>query len=777
MNQNTYAQSILSAVQQQPIGLPAVPFDETKRNNAGRAMTHLLCHRLSANSAPPKHLHHTTYEWQGGVVTIRNARVVDHHWSSIGPSTLDELHKQSEEMPVAYVLTYWALDQAILHVWVLPEELAYPSLSQLTVGKKTGDRTVEVFPGEHHIVGCENSPDLEPFYANVPLTLDEVSKLTEGVKLDEAIKHTAGAKAGAAEGSGPLVEDADEDEEYPVSRYTSSTIAYLKELPEHVEDGEWHERNKKRYEQVLRDPTRELVEQIRTQYIQQLSPEVAGGKRQLSILKKNDYGKGGYYDHYWFAFYDPNAGSKTKSVQLFFVMRGNESVWHYGFAMGNYCGAYLERFHAALGGSVDAVAEYFQQAPKDTIVSVGTEDGEKLSSSEFAGRLKAGGLDSITPLDAAADIEVYQEYPLDSLLNHVDGLVEEVGNFFVWAWPLFQAAITGNWQASPKGEKETGKTVEVGEVDEEAPATLEELCEVTSLPHGFLQDLQEALIAKQQVVLVGPPGTSKTFIAQQFARYFVRQRPGQMQGVCHTLYMHANWSYEDFFEGVKPVTKDGVLLFESKRGFFLEWVTDDLKGYNPSARHVLVLDEINRCDTAAVLGELLQLLEYRGTTVKLLSSRQFVFPKRLYIIGTMNSADRSIGRLDLALRRRFLWLDLYPQPDTLRRWLERPGNNPVGFDAATLEECNHRLADRGIPREQHIGHALFMAQQRESEDDLPHDLPLTEKQLKRIVKFSIIPYLQELLVSQLGQVDHELCDFVQGTLFHCLATPGTSVPP
>jgi 5-methylcytosine-specific restriction protein B len=143
----------------------------------------------------------------------------------------------------------------------------------------------------------------------------------------------------------------------------------------------------------------------------------------------------------------------------------------------------------------------------------------------------------------------------------------------------------------------------------------------------------------------------------------------------------------------------------------------------------------------------------------------------------MNSADRSIGRLDLALRRRFLWLDLYPQPDTLRRWLERPGNNPVGFDAATLEECNHRLADRGIPREQHIGHALFMAQQRESEDDLPHDLPLTEKQLKRIVKFSIIPYLQELLVSQLGQVDHELCDFVQGTLFHCLATPGTSVPP
>ena len=118
MNQNTYAQSILSALQQQPLGLPAFLFDETKQNNAGRAMTRMLCHRLSTNSPPPTHLHHTTYEWQGGVVTIRNARVVDHHWSSIGPSTIDELHKQSEEMPVAYMLTYWAVDDATLHVWV-----------------------------------------------------------------------------------------------------------------------------------------------------------------------------------------------------------------------------------------------------------------------------------------------------------------------------------------------------------------------------------------------------------------------------------------------------------------------------------------------------------------------------------------------------------------------------------------------------------------------------------------------------------------------------------
>ena len=102
-----------------------------------------------------------------------------------------------------------------------------------------------------------------------------------------------------------------------------------------------------RYQRVLRDPARSLVEALRDNYIERLSPEVAGGKRHLSILKKNDYGKGGYHDHYWFAFYDPSAGSKTKSVQLYFRMIGSEQVWRYGFAMGNYCDEYVERLRSA----------------------------------------------------------------------------------------------------------------------------------------------------------------------------------------------------------------------------------------------------------------------------------------------------------------------------------------------------------------------------------------------------------------------------------------------
>jgi MoxR-like ATPase len=96
-------------------------------------------------------------------------------------------------------------------------------------------------------------------------------------------------------------------------------------------------------------------------------------------------------------------------------------------------------------------------------------------------------------------------------------------------------------------------------------------------------------------------------------------------------------------EGIKPISKGGSLTFEPRLGFFLEWVAG-LKDYSAKTRHVLlVLDEINRCDTAAVLGELLQLLEYRGTTVRLLSGRNVVFPNNLFIIGTMNRGGGGVG--------------------------------------------------------------------------------------------------------------------------------------
>ena len=167
-------------------------------------------------------------------------------------------------------------------------------------------------------------------------------------------------------------------------------------------------------------------------------------------------------------------------------------------------------------------------------------------------------------------------------------------------------------------------------------------------------------LGKRQAILSAPPGISNTFVARQFARYFAGQRLDQPQGTFDVLYMHANWAYEDFFEGIKPTSKDGALAFEPRRVSSWSGSPNEMTTV-PKARHVLVLDEINRgltrrlCWAKSCFGAAGVPRDNGATAVGCTSA----FRYNLFIIGTMNSR-RSLHRSPgLVLRRRSV-VDLHP---------------------------------------------------------------------------------------------------------------------
>ena len=225
----------------------------------------------------------------------------------------------------------------------------------------------------------------------------------------------------------------------------------------------------------------------------------------------------------------------------------------------------------------------------------------------------------------------------------------------------------------------------------------------------FLEDIVELLEDKGQVILYGPPGTGKTYLARELARVLA------IDESCRALVQfHPSTSYEDFFEGYRPVgTGDGGgIRYELTPGPLARMA--ERASAAPKQRHVMIIDEINRGNLPRVLGELLFLLEYRDESVQTLYRpyRPFKLPKNLWFIGTMNTADRSIALVDAALRRRFHFVPFFPDRDPiaglLGRWLakeEEPAWVSRLVDAVNseLERCPRRLPSAARPQPLHEG--------------------------------------------------------------------------
>ncbi|WP_405661794.1 McrB family protein [Streptomyces sp. RK9] len=325
---------------------------------------------------------------------------------------------------------------------------------------------------------------------------------------------------------------------------------------------------------------------------------------------------------------------------------------------------------------------------------------------------------------------------------------------------------------------------QAGPDDEASADALPEAAAAVAQPlDAELRTLADALERRGQAVLFGPPGTGKTYTALRFA---VR-RLGELSGLpgvdpyaepgtsafgaaldalsaagrLTTVTFHPSYGYEDFIEGYRPVRAGGAdgagaggISLGLSDGVFKRVCA--AAAADPGHPYLVVVDELNRGHLPKILGEAVTLLEKdkRGRSVTLpLSQDPFTIPPNVYVIGTMNTADRSIRALDAAVRRRFAFLELLPDSAPLQ------GCHVDQLHLADLLDTLNQRIRTHLDREKQIGHAFF----------LPGGAPVdSAAELAAIVRSEILPLLQEYAYDDYTLLAAFLGDDLVDTATHTL---------
>jgi 5-methylcytosine-specific restriction protein B len=329
--------------------------------------------------------------------------------------------------------------------------------------------------------------------------------------------------------------------------------------------------------------------------------------------------------------------------------------------------------------------------------------------------------------------------PKEAIEYTCEELAERIAAVFVGLYPLVLLTLeedpTRSIHAYLGWDEEEERPIQ-------PPYSLEACAEATGFPMGDLRSWVAAIHRKRQAILYGPPGTGKTFLAKELARHLV----GNGDGFVDLVQFHPAYSYEDFIQGIRPQqAPDGNGLdYPVLSGRFLRFCREAAQRRGICA---LIIDEINRANLARVFGELMYLLEYRDDRVKLaVSGDEFAIPANVRLLGTMNTADRSIALVDHALRRRFAFVGLFPRYEVLTSWHAKEG---TGFDPtgliAVLKRLNHAIDDPNYA----VGISFFLVSQPQ------RDLP-------SIWQMEIEPYLEEYFFDQRDTVEQFRWDKIAG---------------
>ena len=243
-----------------------------------------------------------------------------------------------------------------------------------------------------------------------------------------------------------------------------------------------------------------------------------------------------------------------------------------------------------------------------------------------------------------------------------------------------------------------------------------------------------------QIIFQGPSGTGKTHIAKKLAREMTGDDdPGRYWQI---IQFHPSYNYEDFVRGIQVKSESGQVKYETVDRVLIKMAKGAASDNSlPKKPYILIIDEINRANVAAVLGELIYALEYRGQPVRVTyekdGSADIVLPSNFYIIGTMNTAERTIGQIDYAVRRRFAFETLLPDRNVILGYAiydEKSNTRANAFELFQMvgdlfEGDDNCLSDDYDKNDVTIGHSYFLAK--------------NNSELRNKMLFQVIPILRE----------------------------------